>query len=91
MSKEVLKTQTEIAILLKSHIDNLDDRYQSEMLKATATESRLIISDTIEVELQAIAISISKLESARVITVEHYLSCMVLLAEVKSNFLKLVA
>ena len=87
---ETVKIQNDITGLLKSYIDNLDDRYQKEVARPSlSNETRAIIADTIERELQEVAVAISKLETSRVLTPAHYLTCMVLLAEVKSNFIKL--
>jgi len=82
----------QIANLIKDHIDNVDDAYQAELNKPhLSAESRSIITNSINREITELAMSISYLEKSRVITLRQSLSCMVALAEVKSNFLKITA
>ncbi len=80
--------QEETTNLVKCHIVNLADHYL-DVDKSLSNNSKELITTTLEKEIHNTANAVAALFKANIITMRQCLACMVRLAEVKSDYLKL--
>lgn len=81
--------QNELTVSLKTHIDNLDEHYQNAAKQPLSRNSHKILALSLDEELETLIVTFDLMQKAHVITFRQSLSCTLLLAEIKSNFLKI--